>query len=137
MNDFVEKPAADKAPSNLVIASRYIFTPEIFDLLEKTKPGKNNEIQLTDAMRELVKKQDMYGLKFNGKRYDIGNKMSDYLVNFIMTGSPNGKGLSEWPAWMEGKVQYMELGDAFFFRSMAKEKAEFWITFYNNKFGLD
>ena len=73
-NDWVEKPSKEEAPSNLVIASRYIFTPEIFDILEETSPGKNNEIQLTDAMRQLVKKQAMYGLKFDGKRYDIGNK---------------------------------------------------------------
>ena len=69
--------------------------------------------------------------------YDIGDKMSNYLVNFIMTGNPNGKGLSEWPAWKQGKIQYMELGDTFFFRSMEKEKTEFWITYYNKKLGLN
>jgi UTP--glucose-1-phosphate uridylyltransferase len=81
--DFVEKPSVEEAPSNLAIASRYIFTPEIFDYLEKTKPGKNNEIQLTDAMREMVKKFAMYGLRFKGTRYDIGNKLDFLKTNLI------------------------------------------------------
>ena len=82
-NDWIEKPSKEEAPSNLVIASRYIFTPEIFDILDQTNPGKNNEIQLTDAMRELVKRQKMYGLKFDGKRYDIGNKLGFLKTNLI------------------------------------------------------
>jgi UTP--glucose-1-phosphate uridylyltransferase len=96
--DFIEKPSKEEAPSNLAIASRYIFTPEIFDYLEKTKPGKNNEIQLTDAMREMVKKYAMYGLKFKGKRYDIGNKL-DFLKTNIIYGLEHeevGKPLREW-----------------------------------------
>ena len=59
--DFIEKPTQEEAPSNLAIASRYIFTHEIFDYLDKTIAGKNNEIQLTDAMRDMVKKYAMYG----------------------------------------------------------------------------
>lgn len=74
VNDFVEKPPVDEAPSNLVIASRYIFTPEIFDYLSRTKPGKGGEIQITDAMRLMVKEHRMYGLILDGKRCDIGNK---------------------------------------------------------------
>ncbi len=81
--DWIEKPTASEAPSNLAVASRYIFTPEIFTYLDKTPPGKNNEIQLTDAMRMLVKKQAMYGLIFNGKRYDIGNKLGFLKTNII------------------------------------------------------
>jgi UTP--glucose-1-phosphate uridylyltransferase len=72
---FVEKPSIDEAPSNLVIASRYVFTPEIFDYLENTPRGKANEIQLTDAMHDMLKEHDMYGLKFDGRRHDIGNKL--------------------------------------------------------------
>jgi UTP--glucose-1-phosphate uridylyltransferase len=87
-NDFIEKPSAKEAPSNLAIASRYIFTPEIFDYLEKTVAGYNNEIQLTDAMRAMVKKQAMYGLKFIGKRYDIGNKL-DFIKTNIEFGLKN------------------------------------------------
>lgn len=82
-HDWIEKPSAEEAPSNLAVASRYIFTPEIFDYLDHTLPGKNNEIQLTDAMRMLVKKQAMYGLIFNGKRYDIGNKLGFLKTNLI------------------------------------------------------
>jgi UTP--glucose-1-phosphate uridylyltransferase len=79
--DWIEKPSIEQAPSNLAIASRYLFTPEIFDYLEKTPPGKNNEIQLTDAMREMVKDHTMYGMKFKGKRYDIGDKMGFLKTN--------------------------------------------------------
>jgi UTP--glucose-1-phosphate uridylyltransferase len=74
INDFVEKPNPDEAPSNLAIAGRYIFIPQIFDYLSQIKPGKGDEIQVTDAMRLMVRKQAMYGLKLNGKRCDIGNK---------------------------------------------------------------
>jgi UTP--glucose-1-phosphate uridylyltransferase len=78
---WIEKPSIEEAPSNLAVASRYLFTPEIFDYLEKTPPGKNNEVQLTDAMKEMVKAHPMYGMKFNGKRYDIGNKMGFLKTN--------------------------------------------------------
>lgn len=96
--DFIEKPSIEEAPSNLAIASRYIFTHEIFDFLEKTKPGKNNEIQLTDAMRAMVKKHAMYGLKFNGVRYDIGNKL-DFIKTNVIYGLMHeeiGDPLREW-----------------------------------------
>lgn len=75
VKNFVEKPAVDRAPSNLVIASRYVFSPEIFSFLENTPRGKGNEIQLTDAMHAMLKEHHMYGLKFDGKRHDIGNKL--------------------------------------------------------------
>lgn len=74
VNDFVEKPSVEEAPSNLVIAGRYVFTPEIFDYLGRTKPGENGEIQLTDAMRMMVRDRAMYGLRLDGKRCDIGSK---------------------------------------------------------------
>jgi UTP--glucose-1-phosphate uridylyltransferase len=74
VEDFVEKPSMDEAPSNLVFAGRYVFTPAIFRYLETTPPDKGGEIQLTDAMRAMVKNQAMYGKKLRGKRYDIGNK---------------------------------------------------------------
>ena len=72
VDELVEKPAIGEAPSNLAIAGRYLFTPEIFAFLEKTPPGKNDEIQLTDAMALMLKKHAMYGYTFNGIRYDIG-----------------------------------------------------------------
>lgn len=96
--DFIEKPSAEEAPSNLAIASRYIFTPEIFKFLAKLQPGKNNEIQLTDAMRDMVKKHAMYGLRFKGTRYDIGNKL-DFLKTNIIYGLIHeeiGEPLREW-----------------------------------------
>ena len=74
VKDLVEKPAVDKAPSNIAILGRYIITPAIFEILERTKPGKNGEIQLTDALRELVKQEDMYAYIFQGRRYDLGDK---------------------------------------------------------------
>ena len=80
IEDFVEKPPIDEAPSNLAIAGRYVFTPEIFEHIANTEPGVNNEIQLTDAMRLLLDSKAVYGLKFDGRRYDIGNK-----VDFIRT----------------------------------------------------
>ena len=74
VEDFIEKPPVDRAPSNLAFAGRYVFKPAIFHYLQLTQPGKGGEIQLTDAMRAMVKDQAMYGKKLHGKRYDIGNK---------------------------------------------------------------
>ena len=75
LQEMVEKPPREDAPSNLAIIGRYVLTPEIFEELEKTKPGVGGEIQLTDAMRSLLKRQDFYGLVFEGKRYDTGNRL--------------------------------------------------------------
>ncbi len=74
VRDFVEKPDVSQAPSDMAIAGRYIFTPDIFGYIERTKPGKGGEIQITDAMRMMVKDRDMYAVKLNGRRCDIGNK---------------------------------------------------------------
>lgn len=97
-SDWIEKPSADEAPSNLAVASRYIFTPDIFDYLDQTLPGKNNEIQLTDAMRKMVRDQAMYGLIFDGKRYDIGNKMGFLKTNIIfgLKDEEIGEDLKDW-----------------------------------------
>ncbi len=83
VEDFIEKPTVEEAPSNLAIAGRYAFTPEIFNCLAKTQPGKGGEIQLTDAMRLLVQERAMYGLKLQGTRYDIGNKLDFLKTNVI------------------------------------------------------
>jgi UTP--glucose-1-phosphate uridylyltransferase len=80
--DLVEKPDIDEAPSNLAIASRYVFTPGIFSLIEQTKPGKGGEIQITDTMKYLAKIGELIALKINGKRYDIGNK-TDFVTTNI------------------------------------------------------
>ena len=81
IRDLIEKPDIDEAPSNLVIASRYVLTPDIFQHLSSTKPGKGDEIQLTDAMRSLVVDKAMYGLRIKGKRYDIGDKLGFLKTN--------------------------------------------------------
>lgn len=75
ISNMVEKPPADKAPSNLAIIGRYIFTPEIFGLIETTQRGAGGEIQITDAMRDLLKSQPFYAYSFEGKRYDAGDKL--------------------------------------------------------------
>ncbi len=71
----VEKPPLEKAPSRTAIFGRYIITPGIFEVLARTKPGAGGEIQLTDALKELMQTEDMYALDFEGKRYDIGSKI--------------------------------------------------------------
>jgi len=75
VRDMVEKPAQEEAPSRLAVLGRYIITPEIFDILENTPPGRGNEIQLTDALRVLAKQQPMYAYNFEGRRYDVGDKL--------------------------------------------------------------
>ena len=71
----VEKPAIDEAPSNVAILGRYIITPQIFDVLQNTKPGKGGEIQLTDALQTLIENEAMYAYNFEGRRYDVGDKL--------------------------------------------------------------
>ncbi|MBN2132727.1 MAG: UTP--glucose-1-phosphate uridylyltransferase GalU [Sedimentisphaerales bacterium] len=74
INDFVEKPSLQDAPSHLAISGRYLLTPDIFDCIRTTAPAANGEIQLTEALRTLAKNRPMYGLKLEGRRCDIGNK---------------------------------------------------------------
>ncbi|MHC4460452.1 MAG: UTP--glucose-1-phosphate uridylyltransferase GalU [Planctomycetota bacterium] len=81
VDDFVEKPSAEEAPSNLVIAGRYVLTPDIFKHLSQTKPDRSGEVQLTDAMRMMVKERTMYGLRLDGRRCDIGNKKGFVTTN--------------------------------------------------------
>ncbi|EHR9038720.1 UTP--glucose-1-phosphate uridylyltransferase GalU [Clostridium perfringens] len=71
----VEKPSVEEAPSNVAILGRYIVTPRIFDILENIKPGKGGEIQLTDALLELMGQEAMYAYDFEGRRYDVGDKL--------------------------------------------------------------
>jgi len=75
VNDLVEKPAAEQAPSNLAVIGRYILEPEVFERLATTKPGAKGEIQLTDALRELLRERPVLGWRFDGKRYDAGDKL--------------------------------------------------------------
>jgi UTP--glucose-1-phosphate uridylyltransferase len=82
LSELVEKPETDKAPSDLAIAGRYILTPQIFQALERTERGKSNEIQLTDALRLLLKQENIIASVIEGKRYDIGNKL-DFLKTTV------------------------------------------------------
>ena len=82
VNDLVEKPEKEKAPSNIAILGRYIISPRIFEFLENIQPGKNGEIQLTDALKQLVKVEPMYAYNFIGNRYDVGNKIG-YLQAMV------------------------------------------------------
>ena len=82
LSQLIEKPSIESAPSRLAIAGRYILTPGIYKALEKTPKGKNNELQLTDAMIELLKTEAIYSQTFDGKRYDIGNKL-DFIKTTI------------------------------------------------------
>lgn len=75
VNNFVEKPEQGTAPSNLAIMGRYILTPEIFDFLDKQETGAGGEIQLTDAIQKLNELQSVYAYDFEGKRYDVGEKL--------------------------------------------------------------
>jgi UTP--glucose-1-phosphate uridylyltransferase len=75
VKDLVEKPKSEEAPSNIAILGRYIITPQIFDILENTTPGKGGEIQLTDALKTLIQNEAMYAYNFEGRRYDVGDKL--------------------------------------------------------------
>lgn len=74
VKDLVEKPKQEEAPTNVAILGRYIITPQIFEILENTAPGKGNEIQLTDALKTLISQEAMYAYDFEGRRYDVGDK---------------------------------------------------------------
>ena len=75
VKELVEKPSVVEAPSNVAILGRYIITPKIFEILENTAPGKGNEIQLTDALLKLIEHEAMYAYDFEGRRYDVGDKL--------------------------------------------------------------
>jgi UTP--glucose-1-phosphate uridylyltransferase len=108
IDQLVEKPTLDEAPSNLAIASRYLFRPEIFSYLADTPRGKNNEIQLTDAMRAMLAGHPMYGLRFAGKRHDIGNKL-DFLKTNIEFGLKRPEIASELYAFLKQTVAKEEI----------------------------
>ncbi|NPB06130.1 MAG: UTP--glucose-1-phosphate uridylyltransferase GalU [Aquificae bacterium] len=108
VEDLVEKPAPEEAPSNLAIVGRYVFTPAIFEALKRTKPGKGGEYQLTDAMKLLLEEEVIYAVKVEREVYDTGNPL-DYLktvVNFALRRQDIGE---EFKAFLkellEGKVK--------------------------------
>ena len=83
MDSLIEKPSMMETTSRLAISGRYILPPSIFDFLENTAPGVGNEIQLTDAINAALVRHQGYALRFEGKRYDIGNKISYLLANLV------------------------------------------------------
>lgn len=78
---FVEKPRPEEAPSRLAVSARYVLSPAIFAHLEKTPKGKGGELQLTDAMASLMKEEALHGLRYEGQRHDIGNKLDFIKAN--------------------------------------------------------
>ena len=86
VKDMVEKPSIEEAPSNIAILGRYIITPEIFNILENQAPGKGGEIQLTDALQKLATKEAIYAYNFEGRRYDVGDKLGflEATVDFAL-----------------------------------------------------
>jgi len=85
VSSLIEKPSVEESPSNLAIAGRYILLPRIFKILEETPRGKNNEIQLTDALRVLLQESAIHSCTIDGRRFDIGNKL-DYLKTQVEFG---------------------------------------------------
>ncbi len=93
VNGMVEKPSAEEAPGNLAIIGRYILTPEIFDTLRETKPGKGGELQITDALHTLAKQGKVFALKFSGRRFDCGS-IGGFVdaTNYFYSRSKEGAG---------------------------------------------
>uniref|UniRef100_UPI0025966B24 sugar phosphate nucleotidyltransferase n=1 Tax=uncultured Dialister sp. TaxID=278064 RepID=UPI0025966B24 len=96
--DMIEKPSIKEAPSRFAALGRYVITPDVFDILEMTRPGKGGEIQLTDALRVMAHAEKVYAYNFKGKRYDTGNKLG-YLkavVEFALRREDLGEQFREY-----------------------------------------
>lgn len=104
VEDLVEKPALEEAPSNVAILGRYIINSSIFDILADTEPGKGGEIQLTDALKVLAKQEDMVAYDFDGKRYDVGNKQG-FLEATVETALRREDLRDEFLAYLEQVVE--------------------------------
>lgn len=101
--DMVEKPKQEEAPSRFAALGRYVITPEVFDILEETRPGKRGEIQLTDALRVMAHMGNVYAYNFQGKRYDTGDKLG-YLkavVEFALRREDLGPAFKEYLKGLE------------------------------------
>ena len=107
----VEKPPPGEAPSNLAIIGRYVLRPEVFDVLEKTEPGKGGEIQLTDALQRMAEAPDwtggVYGVIFRGRRYDTGDKI-DYIKAIVQLASEREDLGPELRPWLRKFVGTLE-----------------------------
>ncbi|HKV28092.1 MAG TPA: UTP--glucose-1-phosphate uridylyltransferase GalU [Candidatus Acidoferrales bacterium] len=98
--ELVEKPDADHAPSNLSVTGRYVLPPQIFDYLEKTRPGRGGEIQLTDALRTLAREEGLWALVTEGKTYDAGDKLG-FLKATVEFGLKNAEFGDEFRAYLK------------------------------------
>ena len=107
VRDMVEKPSVEEAPSRFAALGRYVITPDVFDVLEQTKPGKGGEIQLTDALRVMAHNESVYAYNFAGKRYDTGDKLG-YLkatVEFALRREDLGPAFKEYLLSIADKVK--------------------------------
>ena len=109
ISEFVEKPSIEEAPSNLAIAGRYILTPDIYKALENTPRGKNNEIQLTDALMYQAKREAVMASIIEGVRYDIGNKL-DYLKTCVEYGLKRTEFADPFYEFLKSKIKDFEKG---------------------------
>jgi UTP--glucose-1-phosphate uridylyltransferase len=103
----VEKPSRENAPSRYAVIGRYVLAPEIFDTLERTAPGRGGEIQLTDALEELAAGGTVYGVIFDGLRYDTGDK-ADYLRTVVRLACDRPDLGPEFVAWLKEFVAGLE-----------------------------
>lgn len=107
VKNFVEKPKPEDAPSDLAIIGRYLLTPEIFEELENTAPGKGNEVQLTDAIDSLNNRQHVYAHEFKGSRYDIGSKIG-FLETNIEFGLKHPQTKDDLKAYIKDLAQRLD-----------------------------
>ena len=109
MKSIVEKPKPEDAPSSWGVMGRYVFTPAIFESIDRTKPGAGGEIQLTDAIGGLLPDLDVYGYTFDEGRYDIGSKL-DYLRPPSSSPSPATTSAPSSAQWLSGYVREQGIG---------------------------
>lgn len=100
INDMVEKPPLAEAPSDLAIIGRYVLTPDIFGEIEQTRPGAGGEIQFTDAMRSLLQRRPFYAVRFEGTRYDAGDKLG-FLIATVEFGLQHQELASEFREYLQ------------------------------------
>ena len=98
VEDMVEKPAVSEAPSRMAVLGRYVITPDVFSILEETKPGKGGEVQLTDALRVMAHNENVYACAFEGRRYDVGSKEGflEATVEYALRRSDLGPGFAAY-----------------------------------------
>ena len=115
VKDLIEKPKPEEAPSNIAILGRYIITPQIFDILENTVPGKGGEIQLTDALKVLIQSEAMYAYNFEGRRYDVGDKLGflEATVEFALKREELREPFMEYLLTIKENPNFIELYNEF------------------------